>query len=70
MSGVSLKKYTSVEDNLTDTARLLKNIYYDKYGLNNIYAVGERYNPVNNTWAPKVQESVNLYYELINTQES
>lgn len=70
MSGVSLKKYNSVEENLTDTARLLKNIYYDKYGLNNIYAVGERYNPVNNTWAPKVQESVNLYYELINTQES
>ena len=67
MNGPSLKRYASVEENLMDTARLLRNVYYNKRGLTNIYDVGAVYNPVNNTWAPKVQESVNLFYSLINT---
>ena len=67
MSGSSLKSYGTVEENLRDTARLLRNVYCNKWGLTNIYEVGVKYNPVNDSWASKVQESVNLFYSLINT---
>lgn len=70
MSGTSLKYYSSIEENLLDTARLLRNVYCNKWGLGNIYDVGKTYNPVNDSWASKVQESVNLFYSLINTPES
>ena len=70
MSGSSLKYYSSVEENLLDTARLLRNVYCNKWGLGNIYDVGKTYNPVNDSWASKVQESVNLFYSLINTPET
>lgn len=67
MFGSKLKSYSSVSENLLDTARLLRNVYYNQRGLTNLSEVGAVYNPVNDTWAPKVQESVNLFYSLINT---
>lgn len=66
MSDGTLKYYDSFYDNIVDTGRLLGEVYRDKRGKTNIYDVGEMYNPVNSSWPLKVQESVTIFYSLLN----
>ena len=68
MEGDRLKYYGSPSENLIDTARLLVDVYKSKKGLYDIYSIGNVYNPVNDTWAYKVQSSVDIFYKIINNE--
>lgn len=62
----SLRYFNSIEENILETARLLGETYRDQWGKTNLYEVSLSYNPVNDEWDDKVQDSVNTYYMLLN----